>query len=163
MVGQNNQLKGGSHQPYQCSINVWERVEINVLLIPNNRIDTSNCGCFTTMQNGLPLSARHKYLPRKVLVRLVKNLWTKGCKGKLERWSDIILNWRGRATPFSVWSVAGNSKRVSLNPKRGQHLKLRMLFEWAKEPLSHYPLGSQDYTRIDFSCNIMKYECEVLR
>ena len=28
---------------------------------------------------------------------------------------------------------------------------------------SHYPLGSHDYTRIDFSCNIMKYECEVLR
>ena len=38
-----------------------------------------------------------------------------------------------------------------------------MLFEWAKEPLSHYPLGSHDYTRIDFSCNILKYECEVLR
>ena len=73
------------------------------------------------------------------------------------------LNWRGRANPFSVWSVAGNSKRVSLNPKRGHHLKLRMLFEWAKEPLSHYPLGSHDYTRIDFSCNILKYECEVLR
>ena len=74
-----------------------------------------------------------------------------------------FLNWRGRATPFSVWSVAGNSKRVSLNPKRGHHLKLRMLFEWAKEPLSHYPLGSHDYTRIDFNCNILKYECEVLR
>ena len=28
---------------------------------------------------------------------------------------------------------------------------------------SHYPLGSHDYTGIDFSCNIMKYECEVLR
>ena len=28
---------------------------------------------------------------------------------------------------------------------------------------SHYPLGSHDYTEIDFSCNIMKYECEVLR
>ena len=83
--------------------------------------------------------------------------------GRLEIRILRTLNWRGRANPFSVWSVAGNSKRVSLNPKRGHHLKLRMLFEWAKEPLSHYPLGSQDYTRIDFSCNIMKYECEVLR
>ena len=108
IVGQSYKLKGGAHQPLQCSINVWESVDINVLSIPNNRIDTSNCGCFTTMQNGLPLSTRHKYLPRKILVRLVKNLWTKGCKGKLERWSDIILNWRGTCTPFSVWSMHGS-------------------------------------------------------
>ena len=107
--------KGGSHQPLQCSINVWERVGINVLSIPNNRIDTSNCGCFTTMQNGLPLSARHKYLPGKVLVRSVKNELTNGCKGKLERWSDIILNWGGRAPhPMSSQCFRRGKRRVNL-------------------------------------------------
>ena len=40
---------------------------------------------------------------------------------------------------------------------------MRMLFELAKESFSHYPLGGHDYTKIDFSCNIKKNECEVLR
>ena len=34
-----------------------------------------------------------------------------------------------------------------------------LAFKWS----SHYPLGRNDYTGIDFSCNILKYECEVLR
>ena len=61
---------------------------------------------------------------------------------------------------FDQWP--GNSKRVSLNPKRGHHLKLRMLFEWGKEPLSHYPLDSNDYTEIVFSCNIKKTNVKFL-
>ena len=139
MVGHNNELKGGDHQPHQCSINVWERVGINVLSIPNNRIDISNCGCFTTMQNGWPLSARHKYLQGKFLVRSAKNEWTNGCKGKLERWSDIILNWRGTCTPFSVRSMMGEGKRCPL-----YHLELRKLFVPLAHRCSHYPLGKNN-------------------
>ena len=69
MVGQSNQLKGGSHQPHQCSINGMEWVI-------NPWSTVSNCGSFNariTRHNGWPLSARHKYLPEKVLVRSVKN------------------------------------------------------------------------------------------
>jgi len=40
MVGQSNQLKGGSHQPHQCSINGMEWVWID----PWSAI--SNCGSF---------------------------------------------------------------------------------------------------------------------
>ena len=38
-----------------------------------------------------------------------------------------------------------------------------MLFKWAKEPLSHYQLGSYDYTKIGFNGNTMKYWSEVLK
>ena len=38
-----------------------------------------------------------------------------------------------------------------------------MLFEWAKEPLSHYQLGSYDYTNTGFNSNTMKYWSEVLK
>ncbi len=38
-----------------------------------------------------------------------------------------------------------------------------MLFEWAKELLSHYQLGSYDYTNTGFNSNTMKYWSEVLK
>ena len=38
-----------------------------------------------------------------------------------------------------------------------------MLFQWAKEPLSHYQLGSYDYTKISFNSNTMKFWGEVLK
>ena len=38
-----------------------------------------------------------------------------------------------------------------------------MLFEWAKEPLSHYKLGSYNYTNTGFNSNTMKYWSEVLK
>ncbi len=62
---------------------------------------------------------------------------------------------KGDVPPHSVFDQWQDIFKELYKPNRRYHLKLRMLFIFAKESLYHYPLGCLKYIKLFFNFNIV--------
>ena len=99
MIGHNPELKGDVH-PIQCSINDGRGQEMPIVSPRTAEVT----GAFRRHR------CSHYPLGKKQYTEFdykINNKTTDGCKGKLERWSDRVMNWKGGPiNPTSVRSTA---------------------------------------------------------